>query len=497
MTDKAEHFKAVTERALGVRFVSFNEVSGGNSSRNFRAEKEDGGGGFVKFAAKKHMDMVFERQNAINSPLVPKLLAGPFATPECGGEMCVMEWRDGEMRDPAALTTGEIDSIVESYRALSGAMAPLAPKLSVPDDLGGATTVPIHGDLNWRNILYSGGKVSAFLDFESMRLGLAAEDLLRIPLHAMERTRFWCAKRMRKLESVLARIVEKAEYPEEDWLAALSIYIKRKESKRTKKGSFAPALALEKALREPMYRRVGRIIRVAAQKGNGNKFNRIIANTKLEEVGRGTRRAAYRVVGTPYCAKFYRTPEDCASSQKMKPSIKREIAKRRFDLRMNSSSMEVAVYDGMLKAMPQEIASRLPETCKRVFHPEWGWGVIETFYANPDGSAIIPYEFECRRQMENDAMRREIYIQSRDLLLALIREGAFFYEPGNFHVLIHGDGSIELKLVDFEPVAKTAIPLEKIWPWFRREKLRRKARRYLEHMRGKYRIAVTPETEIG
>ena len=33
-----------------------------------------------------------------------------------------------------------------------------------------------------------------------------------------------------------------------------------------------------------------------------------------------------------------------------------------------------------------------------------------------------------------------------------------------------------------------AIPLEAIWPWFRRMKLRRKAKRYLKHIRETYGI---------
>ena len=79
------------------------------------------------------------------------------------------------------------------------------------------------------------------------------------------------------------------------------------------------------------------------------------------------------------------------------------------------------------------LVSFLPPVCERVFHPEYGWGVPETYYANPDGG-------------------------------------------------------IETKIIDFEPESKMAIPLEAIWPWFRRMKFRRKAKRYLKHIRETYGI---------
>ena len=46
----------------------------------------------------------------------------------------------------------------------------------------------------------------------------------------------------------------------------------------------------------------------------------------------------------------------------------------------------------------------------------------------------------------------------------------------------------ELKLIDFEPESKTAIPLEMYFTCFRRHKLTRKARRFLARLRAKYNI---------
>ena len=215
-------------------------------------------------------------------------------------------------------------------------------------------------------------------------------------------------------------------------------------------------------------------------------LNRLILENELVEIGRGTRRIAYRVGDTGYCAKFYYPKEQCIEALKMQKSIQRDVKWRRFNKARNSSSREVYVYNLFRHSMPPDIRARMPEVCERVYHETWGWGVIETYYTNPDGTAILPYENEMARQ--TPANREVIYDQAVDFLQAIIAAGALFYEPGNFHVLIKPDGSIELKLVDFEPESKTLIPLEMYCAWFRRRKLIRKSRRYLAHIRESFGI---------
>lgn len=483
---------------MKARFVSFSQVSGGNSSLNFRARSKGGEAVLVKFAKPSRLKKAVGILRKLQTPLVPRVVMDVQVTNDRDYDVCAIAWAEGKTQDAADLDERQAGFIVQAYKELAQAMQNVRGDLQGAEAIAGFKTVAIHGDLNWRNILYKeDGSVDAFLDFEQMRLGLATEDLLRIPLHAMERTRFWRRKRLRRLEGVLSAIIKASQYSKEEWLAALEAYIERKKARRTKKSSFAFAKEAESFLRLPMYVRIRRLILEACEASENSVWNRLVATSKLEEIGRGTRRAAYKVGDSGYCAKFYRTPEDCRTSQKMKPSIKRDIKLRRFDYRRNSSSQEVAVAETMRKTMPREITDRLPAICQRVFHPSWGWGVIENFYTNPDGTAIIPYEYELRRQMHNPAVRKEIYIQARELLCALIRESATFYEPGNFHVLFNEDGNLEMKLIDFEPDAKTLIPLEKIWPLFRRCKLVRKARRYLASMREKYKIDVEPATEIG
>ena len=206
-----------------------------------------------------------------------------------------------------------------------------------------------------------------------------------------------------------------------------------------------------------------------------------------ERVGYGgTRRNCYKLGDSGFCVKFYKPPEECVAG-KMKKSIRRDIGWRRFNKSRNSSSCEVGAYNRLRHSMPPEIRAALPEVCERVCHPKFGWGILETYYANPNGDAIIPYEWEIKRQT-SESVKTEIYRQARKMLDILIDHAAMFYEPGNFHPRFLPTGRIELRIVDFEVESKMLIPLELIWPWYRRRKLARKAERYLKHIREAYRV---------
>ena len=202
-----------------------------------------------------------------------------------------------------------------------------------------------------------------------------------------------------------------------------------------------------------------------------------------ELVGSGSRRNCYKLGDSGFCVKFYKAPGECAPG-KMKKSICRDIGWRRFNKSRNSSSQEVYVYNRLRHRMPESVRNCLPLVCERVFHPRYGWGILETYYMNPDGTAIIPYEFEVARQTTEN--REIIYAQAERLLNTLVSVSAPFYEPGNFHVLVGADGSISLRVVDFESESKMLIPIEAFWPWYRRHKLARKADRYLGSLRDRY-----------
>lgn len=205
-----------------------------------------------------------------------------------------------------------------------------------------------------------------------------------------------------------------------------------------------------------------------------------------ELVGSGSRRNCYKLGDSGFCVKFYKAPKDCEEG-KIKRSIRREIALRRLNKFQNSCSREVHLCNSLRHSLPAQVLQALPEVCERIYHPALGWGILETYCTNPDGSAIIPYEFEIKRQ-QVEANKTEIYRQAREMLQILVDISATFYEPGNLHPQFLPDGSITMRIVDFEVESKMLIPLEAVWPWYRRHKLRRKAERYLSYIRETYGI---------
>lgn len=210
----------------------------------------------------------------------------------------------------------------------------------------------------------------------------------------------------------------------------------------------------------------------------------LLVEKAWELVGSGSRRNCYKLGDSGFCVKFYKAPGNCEKG-KMKRSVRREIAVRRLNKFQNSCSREVHLYNSLRHTLPEQVRQALPEVCERVYHPTLGWGILETYCTNPDGTAIIPYEFEIKRQ-RREAVRAEIYRQAREMLKTLIDLSATFYEPGNLHPQFMPDGSVRLRIVDFEAESKMMIPLEALWPWYRRQKLARKAKRYLKFIRDAY-----------
>ena len=214
-------------------------------------------------------------------------------------------------------------------------------------------------------------------------------------------------------------------------------------------------------------------------------FAAVKAKYPLKRVGvGGARRACWKIGDTGFCVKFYKD-EAMLEADGIKEKIRREVRRKRFDKERNISVLEVRVYEHYLRTMPKAVVESLPEAAELVCDPELGYGILETCYVNPDGTAVIPYEFEFRRQTPE--MRELIYDQAKELLEVLIDKAAYFYEPGNFHVLLRPDGGFELKIVDFEPTSKMLFTLPWLPVW-RRAILRRKARNYLASMRRKFSI---------
>lgn len=207
----------------------------------------------------------------------------------------------------------------------------------------------------------------------------------------------------------------------------------------------------------------------------------------LELIGEGSRRACYRLGKTGLCVKFYRRPEDCVAP-KMKPSVIRELRRRRFNRRANVCAQEVDLLARLGPKLPPVVREMLPETMELVKHPLWGWGSVQPYLTNPDGSTIIPAELEMWHHAQERDFVLRMYRCVRDCLDLIVPSALPFYEASNLFVWWQADGSMKLKIIDFEPTSKTLISPERFCPWLRRRMMRRKADDYLAYLRMAFKI---------
>lgn len=264
--------QAAAERTFGVRFASFRRLAAGNSSANYRALAQDGRAWFVKFAKPKDIATAVRRARAVSSPLVPALAFGGRVG-SCGClDFCALEWLErGASVDPADMTPEMCGALVAAYRRFSEAMQAASGDLETPCDLGAAGfgTVPraIHGDMHFRNIFFYGGEVAAFFDLEKMRMGHPAEDLLRVFVHALERTRFWWRERTAAILRAFSETVRRAGFPASAWMSAIALYERRKADHRARKSRFPLVKRVEAAFRAPLYARLRAVASAAAEGG--------------------------------------------------------------------------------------------------------------------------------------------------------------------------------------------------------------------------------------
>lgn len=230
--------QCAAEEIFGTRFVVFRRLATGNSSTNYKAIGEDGKAYFVKFAAAADVDSLIQLYMHLRTPLVPKVAFGGKTGDFDGERVIAMDWVDGGVSiDPESLNQEQMDSLLSAYDELSRAMG----------------EGMIHGDMHFNNIFFKGNHVVAFLDFEMMCRGEPTDDLLRVFLHALERTRFWRLRRISKIECNFRALVGRSRYATEMWLGSIDSYEQRKNARRKKKSRFGWAKSIERRLRSSLY----------------------------------------------------------------------------------------------------------------------------------------------------------------------------------------------------------------------------------------------------
>lgn len=232
--------RAAAEKAFGAPFADFAPRAGGHSSKNYRAVAADGSVYFVKAASPKVVARLRDVHRRLKTPLVPEPVFS-------AGGIIAFPWREGASVDPAEMTPGQRASVLAAVQAFHA-----------------ASDGWIHGDFHARNFLFRGDAVTTVVDWEKARPGEPVDDLLRLFVYALERTRCWRFARLARLERGLAELVARGPFPAAAWLAALERYAAHKAARRAlRKGTFLAAL--EKPFRGGLYRRLRRV--VCAAKG--------------------------------------------------------------------------------------------------------------------------------------------------------------------------------------------------------------------------------------
>lgn len=261
MDDRSPEWLAA-EAGFGVAFSDFRRLATGNSSRNFLATvRADGRRYLVKFGRESAVRILTRIAGAVRDPLFVPLAFGAKAFPVGEEWCCAMDWLDdvSSVR-PQDMTSVQIRELVAAYGRMSDALQVL-PNRRAPGEL------LIHGDLHFDNVLFRGDRVVAFVDFEMMRPGSPADDLLRVFVHRMERTRFWKLGDMSRLFCGLGELIRCAPYSADDWLAAIERYVVRKNAGRARKSRWRWVAALEGRLRAPLYARLRKCVRQVAAEG--------------------------------------------------------------------------------------------------------------------------------------------------------------------------------------------------------------------------------------
>jgi hypothetical protein len=209
-------------------------------------------------------------------------------------------------------------------------------------------------------------------------------------------------------------------------------------------------------------------------------------------IGEGSRRRCFQVPGRPFCVKFYRLPSEY--TRKTRPSVKLELALFRFSRRRNTSRQEWVYHLRLRRELPAGLFSVFPEVVEPVLLPDRGWGVAESLLLNPDGSPMRRVIAEMKAARDA-AIRRELYDALARLCGELAAHAVRFYDPPNVMVQWQRDGSFRLRIVDFEPAGRAAVPFVMNLPFFVRRKVARRSGRYLARLRGLFGLDYTERKE--
>ena len=205
----------------------------------------------------------------------------------------------------------------------------------------------------------------------------------------------------------------------------------------------------------------------------------------MKRLGMGSRRTCYAIPNTNLCVKCYRSEEEIAEGlypgqspvTPLAATVVREINKCRFNERRNTSCREYRYWLSLKSRLPAELMRTFPASMNSLLLPSRGWCVVEELIAHADGSPAQLFA-DAWRAEDSAAARCRLLEKFRCLADGLVRHAVRFFDPQNVLVQRCEDGDVRLRITDFEPTSRAAVPLEMLLPLFARLKLRRRFDRY-------------------
>ena len=203
-----------------------------------------------------------------------------------------------------------------------------------------------------------------------------------------------------------------------------------------------------------------------------------------KRLGIGSRRACYALPGGRLCVKCYRSDAEIAEGKHpgrlpfkpIAPAVAQEISRFRFDEKRNTCCQEYAYWKELKERLAPDDMAFLPSDMETMLLPSRGWCVVEALISNADGSQVRKFHEEW--VLAEGEMRARL-IESLNALAELIERHAIrIYDPQNILVQKLADGSIRLRVTDFEPASRTLISFDRLSSTITRMKIRRRMARY-------------------
>ena len=210
----------------------------------------------------------------------------------------------------------------------------------------------------------------------------------------------------------------------------------------------------------------------------------LLGRGELERLGMGSRRACYRLPEKGLCVKCYRSDEEIAEGQNppgvpfkpLSPTVVHEILRCRFDEKRNTCCQEYRYWKELRQRIPEDLMATFPSTMRQLLLPSRGWCTVEECILNMDGSPAMKFHEAWYRS--GTALRAKLYTALKALADSMVRNAVRMYDMPNILALKEPDGTIHLRIADFEPTSRTLIALDNLSPAIVRMKLRRRFARY-------------------